>query len=147
MLRSLVGSEMCIRDSNNPYEGLFDTETAPVFPHSTPNLLDKTTDFDIIKSTPWGNSLTTDFAIEALEKENLGADAITDFLAISFSSTDYIGHKFGVNSKEVQDAYLRLDLDLERLLNKLDTKVGAGQYTVFLTADHGAKCTSLFKRY
>ena len=123
---------------NNPYEGLFETETAPVFPHNTPNLLDKTTDFDIIKETPWGNSLTTDFAIEALENENLGADAITDFLALSYSSTDYIGHKFGVNSKEVQDAYLRLDLDLERLLTKLDIKVGAGKYTVFLTADHGA---------
>lgn len=123
---------------NNAYEGLFETETAPVFPHITPNLLDKTKDFDIIKYTPWGNNITTDFALEALEKENLGADAITDFLAISYSSTDYIGHKFGVNSKEIQDTYLRLDIDLERLLNTLDAKVGAGQYTVFLTADHGA---------
>ncbi|MFD2589128.1 alkaline phosphatase PafA [Croceitalea marina] len=123
---------------NNNYEGLFETETTPTFPHSTPNLLDKTKDFEIIKYTPWGNSLTTDFALEALEKESLGTDNITDFLAISYSSTDYIGHKFGVNSKEVQDAYLRLDLDLARLLNALDTKVGAGKYTVFLTADHGA---------
>ncbi|GMN10982.1 alkaline phosphatase family protein [Croceitalea sp. MTPC9] len=123
---------------NNAYEGLFETETAPVFPHSTPNLLSKTKDFEIIKYTPWGNSLTTDFAIEALEKESLGVDSTTDFLAVSYSSTDYIGHKFGVNSKEVQDAYLRLDLDLERLLNTLDAKVGTGKYTVFLTADHGA---------
>ena len=44
---------------NNPYEGLFETETAPVFPHNTPNLLDKTTDFDIIKETPWGCLLYT----------------------------------------------------------------------------------------
>ncbi|WP_350290985.1 alkaline phosphatase PafA [uncultured Croceitalea sp.] len=123
---------------NNAYEGLFETETAPVFPHSTPNLLSKTKDFEIIKYTPWGNSLTTDFALEALEKESLGTDAITDFLAVSYSSTDYIGHKFGVNSKEIQDAYLRLDLDLARLLNALDAKVGIGKYTVFLTADHGA---------
>ena len=123
---------------NNNYEGLFETETAPVFPHSTPNLLNKSKDFEIIKYTPWGNSLTTDFALAALENEKLGADTDTDFLAISYSSTDYIGHKFGVNSKEIQDTYLRLDLDLQRLLNTLDNKVGAGQYTVFLTADHGA---------
>ena len=123
---------------NNAYESVFEDEAAPVFPHSTPNLLNKTKDFEIIKYTPWGNSLTTDFALEALEKENLGKDAITDFLAVSYSSTDYIGHKYGVNSKEVQDAYLRLDLDLERMLNTLDAKVGVGAYTVFLTADHGA---------
>ncbi|PWL37262.1 alkaline phosphatase [Flagellimonas aquimarina] len=123
---------------NNAYEGVFEDEATPTFPHSTPNLLNKEKDFEILKYTPYGNSITADFALEALEKENLGTDAITDFLAISFSSTDYIGHKYGVNSKEVQDAYLRLDVDLERILNTLDQKVGVGQYTVFLTADHGA---------
>ncbi len=123
---------------NNAFESLFETETTPTFPHNTPNLLSKTKDFEILKYTPYGNSLTMDFAIAALENEGLGTDSDTDFLAVSFSSTDYIGHKFGVNSKEIQDAYLRLDLDLERLLNTLDDKVGVGQYTVFLTADHGA---------
>ncbi|MGW9687277.1 alkaline phosphatase PafA [Flagellimonas sp. 2504JD1-5] len=123
---------------NNAYESLFEDEVTPTFPHSTPNLLAKDRDFEILKYTPYGNSITVDFALEALQNENLGTDTITDFLAISFSSTDYIGHKFGVNSKEVQDAYLRLDVDLERLLNELDRKVGIGQYTVFLTADHGA---------
>ena len=82
--------------------------------------------------------MTTDFAIAAIEGEALGADSITDFLTVSFSSTDYVGHNFGVNSKEIQDTYLRLDLDLERFFKVLDTKVGMGQYTVFLTADHGA---------
>jgi len=57
---------------------------------------------------------------------------------VSFSSTDYVGHKFGVNSKEIEDTYIRLDKDLERLLNALDKKVGKGNYTVFLTADHAA---------
>jgi predicted AlkP superfamily pyrophosphatase or phosphodiesterase len=123
---------------NNAYEGLFLGETAPTFPHSTPSLLDKEHDFEIIKSTPYGNSLTADFAIAALEAEDLGGDMITDFLAISFSSTDYVGHKYGVNSKEVEDTYLRLDEDLERLLKALDKKVGNGEYTLFLTADHGA---------
>lgn len=123
---------------NNAFEGLFETETAPVFPHSTPNLLSKEKDFEIIKYTPYGNSITVDFALEALKNENLGKDYNTDFLAISFSSTDYVGHKYGVNSKEIQDTYLRLDLDLERLLNTLDQEVGENQYTVFLSADHGA---------
>jgi len=76
--------------------------------------------------------------LAAVEGENLGTDMITDFLAISYSSTDYVGHKYGVDSKEVQDTYLHLDKDLERLFNQLDKKVGVGEYTVFLAADHGA---------
>lgn len=123
---------------NNAYEGLFQDEATPTFPHSTPNLLDKARDYELIKATPYGNSITTDFAIEALKQENLGKDAITDFLAISFSSTDYVGHKYGVNSKEIQDTYLRLDEDLARLFKALDKNVGKDEYTVFLTADHGA---------
>ncbi len=59
-------------------------------------------------------------------------------LAVSFSSTDYVGHNFGVNSKEVEDTYIRLDKDLERFFKALDSKVGKGNYTVFLTADHAA---------
>ena len=123
---------------DNKFEGLFETETTPTFPHNTPNLLNKKADFEIVKSTPYGNSLTTDFVFKALDAEDLGKDEITDFLAISYSSTDYIGHKYGVNSKEVQDTYLRLDLELERLLKKLDKEVGQGAYTLFLTADHAA---------
>lgn len=123
---------------NNPYEGLFKGENAPIFPHDLPGLWESNGKFDIIKSSPFGNSITTDFALAALKEENLGTDIITDFLAISYSSTDYVGHKYGVNSKEVQDTYLRLDQDLERLLLALDKQVGAGEYTVFLTADHAA---------
>ncbi|MBQ4916005.1 alkaline phosphatase family protein [Maribacter sp. MMG018] len=123
---------------NNAFEGLFEGETSPTFPHNPQELLNKNKDFDIIKSTPFGNSLTADFAIEALKQEELGKDDITDFLAVSFSSTDYVGHKFGVNSKEVEDTYVRLDKDLARLFEALDKNVGEGEYTVFLTADHAA---------
>ncbi len=122
----------------NLFEGKFEGESTTSFPHNTPALLDKTKDFDIIKATPFGNSLTADFAIEALKQEGLGKDDITDFLAVSFSSTDYVGHMYGVNSKEVQDTYLRLDADLERLFKALDKNVGEGQYTLFLTGDHAA---------
>ncbi|SIT15297.1 Predicted pyrophosphatase or phosphodiesterase, AlkP superfamily [Zobellia uliginosa] len=122
----------------NTYEGKFKGEESPVFPHDVPALWDNNGKYEMLKATPFGNSMTTDFALAALDAEALGADEITDFLALSFSSTDYVGHKFGVASKEVQDTYLRLDRDLERLFKELDRKVGKGEYTVFLSADHAA---------
>ena len=123
---------------NNPYEGKFNGESAPVFPHDLPKLKAENDNYGILNYTPFGNSLTTDFALAAIDGEKLGEDDITDFLAISYSATDYVGHRFGAHSKEVQDTYLRLDKDLERLFKALDEKVGKGNYTVFLTADHGA---------
>ena len=91
-----------------------------------------------LTGTPYGNSLTRQMAIAAIDAEQLGKDSITDFLAVSFSTPDYIGHTFGPNSIEAEDGFLRLDKDLGELLNHLDKKVGKGQYLVFLSADHGA---------
>lgn len=122
----------------NKYEGKFKGETNSGFPHNLPALWDENGKFGLLRSTPYGNSITADFALAALEGEDLGTDAITDFLAVSFSSTDYVGHFFGVNSKEIQDTYVRLDRDLARFFSTLDEKVGEGEYTVFLTADHAA---------
>lgn len=94
----------------------------------------------LIKSTPFGNSITADFAIAALRDDELalGNDEITDFLAVSFSATDIIGHSYGPRSLEVEDAYLRLDRDIAGILQELDERVGEGNYLVFLTSDHGA---------
>lgn len=122
----------------NAYERGFKGKETATFPYDLAVLKDQNEGFDIIKSSAYGNSLTADFAIAALDGEGLGKDAITDVLTISFSSTDYVGHNFGVNSKEIEDTYLRLDKDLERFFTALDNKVGQGNYTVFLTADHGA---------
>jgi predicted AlkP superfamily pyrophosphatase or phosphodiesterase len=124
-------------DLNNFEEGFGGKETA-TFPYDLEALSQFNGGFDILKVTPFGNSMVTDFAIAAIDGEALGEDDITDVLAVSYSSTDYIGHNFGVNSKEIQDTYIRLDKDLERLFVALDNKVGKGNYTVFLTADHGA---------
>lgn len=124
-------------DLNDFEKGFLGKETA-TFPYDLNQLLNKNGGFDLLKMTPYGNSIITDFAIAAISGEQLGQDKDTDVLTISFSSTDYIGHNFGVNSKEVEDTYLRLDLDIARLLSVLDEKVGLGEYTVFLTADHGA---------
>lgn len=120
---------------NSPYEGSFGKEDAPVFPHK---LSDYTQDsFNIIKSSPFGNDLLEAFAKKAIDGESLGVDEITDFLAVSFSSTDYVGHQFGPHSVELEDTYLRLDRSLADLFDYLDKKVGKGNYLVMLTADHG----------
>ncbi|HCD22984.1 MAG TPA: alkaline phosphatase, partial [Flavobacteriaceae bacterium] len=123
---------------DNLYEGPFKGEQKPVFPHDLPALWNQNGGYGILRATPYGNSMLTDFALEALKQEDLGQDKTPDFLAISYSSTDYVGHQFGVDSKEVQDTYLRLDLEIARLLKALDRQVGTGQYTLFLTADHAA---------
>ena len=113
------------------YEG-----KASTFPHQLTQNIDK--NFDAIRSTPYGNTITLDLAKLAVLSEDLGQDNITDFLAVSCSSTDYVGHAYGPNSVEAEDTYLRLDKDFEEFFNYLDKKVGKGNYTVFLTADHGA---------
>ncbi|NRA91314.1 MAG: alkaline phosphatase family protein [Psychroserpens sp.] len=123
---------------NYELEGGFKGKETPTFPYDLNALKDQNGGYELLKGTPYGNSLTTDFAIAAIEGEHLGSDDYTDVLTVSYSSTDYVGHNFGVSAKETEDTYIRLDKDLERLLNYLDTKVGKGDYTVFLTSDHGA---------
>lgn len=90
----------------------------------------------VLKGTPYGNAALEDFAEAAITNMHLGEDEITDFLSLSFSSTDIIGHIFGPQSREVEDTYLRLDKDLEELLRFLDLHC-KGRALVFLTADHG----------
>ena len=121
------------------YEEPFKGEKAAVFPRDLV-ALKKENGYDLIKSTPFGNTLTLDLAKEAIEQEKLGHNpvGVTDFLAVSLSSTDYIGHQFAINSIEIEDTYLRLDADIASFLDYLDQKIGAGAYTIFLTADHGA---------
>lgn len=121
---------------DNRYEGKYEGSTTSTFPVKTSGMFSK--GFGIIQTTPYGNTFTLDLTKAAVENEQLGKDLITDFLAVSFSSPDYVGHKFGINAIETEDTYLRLDNDLADLFSYLDIKVGKGSYTVFLTADHGA---------
>ena len=120
---------------DSPYEGAFSWEEKPVFPHELGKA--EGDSYWTVQSSPFGNTLVKDFAKAAIDGEELGQDAATDVLAISFSSTDYIGHQFGPHSIELQDIYLRLDRDLADLFEKLDESVGQGNYLVFLTSDHG----------
>lgn len=92
--------------------------------------------FGKLSTTPWGNTLTVELAKAAVLAEDMGKDAITDMLAVSFSSPDYIGHSFGPNSWEVVDNYIKLDEEIGRMFDFLDATVGKGKYTAFLSADH-----------
>jgi len=125
-------------EDNTPYERPFNGDNSATYPYDLLELSEANGGFDILKSTPIGNTLVVDFALAALAGEGLGRDAITDLLAISFSSTDYIGHQYGVHAWEVMDTYVRLDQQLERLFNMLDQQVGAGRWLSWLSADHGA---------
>lgn len=126
-----------IEDDNN-FEMTFKGQKKAVFPHDIPSLRSKNNNYSILKAIPAGNTFTADFAKAAITNENLGKGEYTDFLAVSFSSTDYVGHQFGVASKEIEDTYLRLDKDLADFFTFLDKEVGKGNYTLFLTADHAA---------
>jgi predicted AlkP superfamily pyrophosphatase or phosphodiesterase len=123
---------------SNQYERVLKGENESKFPHHLNELKTENGGFHVIANSPFGNSLTTDFTLKAIEAEQLGQDKFTDVLTVSYTSTDKIGHDYGPNSIELEDTYLRLDLELERLFNALDQMVGKGQYTVFLTSDHGA---------
>lgn len=120
---------------NEPWEGEVKGAKTPTFPFNLVKAysLDK----ESFRQTPFGNTLTLAFAEAAINGEKLGENDCTDFLTINCASTDYVGHMAGPNSIEVEDVYLRLDKELQEFFKYLDTKVGRGNYLVFLTADHG----------
>lgn len=121
---------------DNPYEKPIPGTADPILPMDLDAI--PKNDTRTLAWTPWGNTITTDLAIAAIAGEQMGVDEITDLLAISYSSTDMLGHYTGIRSLELEDMYIRLDRDLERLLKQLDGSVGTGAYLLFLTADHGA---------
>ena len=104
------------------------------FPYTLNQFIGK--DYAKISSTPYGNNIVAEMAEKTLVSAQLGKDDITDLLAISFSSPDYIGHSFGPNSWETLDSYIKLDAVIAQLFASLDQQVGKNNYTVFLTADH-----------
>ncbi|SCB84812.1 Predicted pyrophosphatase or phosphodiesterase, AlkP superfamily [Chitinophaga costaii] len=118
-------------EDDKPYEGRFPNTVNSSFPHTFKTPLAN------IASTPYGNTMTLEFAKQALVNYQLGKGKVTDLLTVSLSATDYVGHQFGPNSIEAEDTYLRLDKDLGDFFNYLDATLGKGNYLLFLTADHG----------
>ena len=127
----------------NEYENGIREGVKATLPLNLPELYKKY-GYGIIRNTPFGNSLTLDMAKAAIDGEQLGADDETDLLAVSCSSTDYIGHQVGTHAIETEDTYLRLDKAIADFLTYLDSKVGNGNYLVFLSADHGAMNNAAF---
>jgi len=87
--------------------------------------------------SPAGDQLTLDFAKALIEGEGIGDDDVTDYLSVSFSSTDYVGHLFGPSSLEAEDNLLQLDRTLAELLAFVDERVGLDRTVIVLSADHG----------
>lgn len=129
----------CLTD-DNPYEtGLNGKRTFPypLYEIGATKSKDKF-NFKLLKSTPFGNTLTADFAINTIISEKLGKDDYPDLLMVDFAATENIGQNFGTYSVEVMDAFLKLDEDINHLLTFLDTEIGKQNVLVFFTSDHGA---------
>lgn len=120
-------------NDTSKYEGKLGIDSVTYFPYRFDS-----TRYSDIKYTSWGNTLIEKFAEQAVINEKLGQTKAPDFLCVSFSCTDYVGHKFGINSVELEQTYIDLDNDIANLLALLDKRIGKGQYLLFLTADHGA---------
>jgi predicted AlkP superfamily pyrophosphatase or phosphodiesterase len=117
------------------YEGKMKRASSTSFPHILTSYIGK--DYDVISGTPYGNTLTFMMAKEAIQNFKLGKNNVTDFLAISLSSPDYIGHRNGPNSIEIEDNYIRLDADIADFIAYLEKYLGKNNFTFFISADHG----------
>ncbi len=130
-------------DTSN-FELPFRNTDAAVFPYDLKKISETRafgvgeTPYDVLATSPQGNELVVRFTEAAIKAEHFGQDSISDFIALSFSSTDYAGHRFGPHSVEIQDMYLRLDSLLASFMNFIDEEVGLENTLLFLTADHGA---------
>ena len=142
-LAASVYEANCDTDENG-YESTPFGKNAKHLPYNLQEYIGK--DYGKIASTPYGNSLVLEMAKQALLNEYLGKDPITDMLAISFSSPDYIGHAFGPDSWETMDGYIKLDESIADLFSFLDQQVGKDNYTVFLTADHAVANIPAFSK-
>ena len=124
----------------NTYVGRDDAvgERAPAgWTTSFPHPLDVPQFWGVWQTSPLADAYLARLALAAIDQYKLGQGAKTDFLSVSFSALDVVGHSFGPNSLEVQDLLARLDQQIGALLARLDERVGAGNYIVALTADHG----------
>lgn len=134
---------------NSPDESLYEPdffkEGKKSFPHSFKNL-NADEKYNALAFTPFIHNMLIELAKMAVINEKLGKNSVPDFLAISFSSTDLIGHSWGNYSYELMDTYLRLDLQLAELIEFLDKEIGEKNYILFLTSDHGALETPAYLR-
>lgn len=133
----LLDDDRYISNDQSNYEVIIPGKSNAQFPYDIKQLMAINNTFSAFTISPFANTLLTDLAIDAVINEELGKDDITDMLCISYSSTDIAGHAFGPYSKEIEDMYIRLDLEIARMLKFLNKNLGKNGYVIFLTADHG----------
>ena len=109
-----------------------------VFPHRSRERPQSPGYYDDLRRTPFGDQILLDAALAAMTAHQLGADDDTDLVAVGFSSSDVVGHTYGMDSQEEMDEYLRLDLTLGRLFEEIDRRVGLDRVIIGLSADHGS---------
>lgn len=107
------------------------------FPYNLSVLKKKSQSFKYLKYTPFGNTYTKDFVHTLILNESLGDDKNVDLLTLSFSASSYVNDLFGPRSMEMEDLYLRLDRQLDHLVNFLEKNVGKNEFLLVLTADRG----------
>jgi predicted AlkP superfamily pyrophosphatase or phosphodiesterase len=139
LLRPVKDYADCLPDSNS-FEAGFNNIN--YFPYDlkklrTKNVFNYKNDYSLLRETPFGNSLTTDFAIRLIQNERLGKNDVTDYISICYSATDYIGHRFGPSSVEMGDAILRLDDEIKKLVTFLNDSIGKKNILIYFTAAHG----------
>ena len=135
----LIGDEKLYEKyaGKDAIEGEWDRKDI-LFPHALRGKPPETLFYDDFRRTPFADEMTLKVALEAMKGHALGADEVTDVLAVGFSASDVIGHTYGANSQETMDQFLRLDLTLRELFQEIDTRVGLARTLVVLTADHGS---------
>lgn len=130
----------CGKDTSK-FENGFDSQTW--FPYDLDKLSKKNKpagqkrNYGFLRETPFADDFTTDLAIRLIENEGLGQDDVTDFLSVSYSAEDYIGHRFGPSSVEAADAIVRLDRDVSRIVEEANKKVGKKNVLIYFVAAHG----------
>lgn len=135
-----VFADMDDRPSEKSYKKLGRT-----FPHALAN--EKAADYyKGLRFTPMGDKLTLAFAKELIKQEQVGQGPAVDFLSISFSATDYIGHAFGPNSLEAEDNLLQMDRTLADLFAFIDQTIGLDKTLIVLSSDHGIDATPEYKK-
>ncbi|HPT12670.1 MAG TPA: alkaline phosphatase family protein, partial [Bacteroidales bacterium] len=130
----------CGNDTSK-YERGFDSQTW--FPYDLDKLSKKDKpasqrrNYGILRETPFADDFTTDLALKIIENEGLGQDDVVDFLSVSYSAEDYIGHRFGPSSVEAADAIVRLDRNISRIIEEVNRKIGKKNVLIYFVAAHG----------
>ncbi len=130
-----------LKARSRPDTSRYEERRDPAFPHALSELADPSIPDEVNDwrwtFTPFTDRAVTSFAIRAIREEQLGRRGPQDYLGVSLSAVDLVGHRFGPGSREQLDNLLRLDRELERLFDALDDEVGSGRWVLVMSSDHG----------